>query len=375
MRWFVWLGLLCAAALPAVSLTAAGYTDSELTSGHMTVIDNQGALILETGLTVYPGDQYISENNRLYEITAVEGTLARARYLGDETQRRPDDPRIPVGSAPSPSGQLIAIYHTHDDESFIPTDGQASLPGNGGIFKVGAAFAQRLNQLGYQTEVDQTRHDPHDANAYDRSRRTVMRLLGQRPAALFDLHRDSGPPGDYQITINGQKATKMLLVVGQQNPYRQTSLEYAKSIKAAADARYPGLIRGILAAHGSYNQDLTPRTMLVEIGTQYDNRQTAEYSAALFADLVPLFLAPPPAASGAAQAATATGPAPPSPPGAPTIGSYARDIAAITGAMLLGSAVYLLLSTGGWREARRRLEHFRKIEFTNFLGARRKPKK
>jgi len=79
-RWYFWLGLLFAAALPAVSLTAAPYTSSELDSGYITVMDNQGAVILRTGLTISPDDQYLSDNNRLYEITAVEGTLAVPQY-------------------------------------------------------------------------------------------------------------------------------------------------------------------------------------------------------------------------------------------------------------------------------------------------------
>ncbi|MDR3589440.1 MAG: stage II sporulation protein P [Negativicutes bacterium] len=373
-RWFLWLGLLLAAALPAGFLTAAGYGMSELSSGHMTVLDNQGAAILKTGLVLAAGDRYISENNRVYEITAVEGTLAKARYLGDEPPGETTDRTLPVQVPAPPSGQLVAVYHTHDDESFIPSDGQAAIAGGGGIFKVGAAFAGRLTELGYQTEVDQTRHAPHDANAYERSRRTVVRLLSHQPAALFDIHRDSGPPGDDQVTVNGQNAAKMLLVVGQQNPYRQTSLDYAKSIKAAADAKHPGLIRGILAAHGSYNQDLAPRAMLVEIGTQHSRRQAAEYSAALLADLVPLFLTPATAGSSAQDAKTGMPPAVPLPSGA-AADSYGRDIAAMIGALIAGSALYLFLSTGGWPEAKRRLNHFRNIEFINFLGIRGKRKK
>ncbi len=366
-------------------LAAAADDGHELVDGYMTVVDERGAVILETGLVVRPGDMFISEDNRLYEINAVEGTLAKARFLRDEPLAAleasipaqapaappggpaPPAPAVPVpvpdviqAPSPAPPPQLIAIYYTHNDESYIPTDGTATIKGNGGIYSVGGAFARRLVELGYAVENDQTRHDPHDANAYQRSRRTFTRLLEQGPAALFDIHRDSAPLRAYQTTVDGQPATKMLLVVGRQNQNRQTTMNYAKKIKAAVDSRHKGLVRGIFIAHGNYNQDLSPRTMLVEMGTQYNTREAAEHTAALFADIVPLFLAP----ARETPAATA-------PPGGEE-GGFGRDILNIIAVLVAGIAGFLFISTGSWREAKRKLARFRRFEFTNFLGKKRK---
>ncbi|MDT8902734.1 stage II sporulation protein P [Anaeroselena agilis] len=380
-----YLALCLCLATPLAPAEAAD--PHELTAGYMTVADERGAVILETGLIVRPGDMFIGEDNRLYEINAVEGTLAKARFLRDEplaaldasipVQAPVPPPGGPVPAAPvapdtvrtpspAPPQQLIAIYYTHNDESYIPTDGKATINGNGGIFNVGGAFARRLIELGYAVENDQTRHDPHDANAYQRSRRTFKRLLEQGPAASFDIHRDSAPLSSYQVTIDGQPAAKMLLVVGRQNQNRQTTLNYAKKIKAAVDSRYKGLIRGIFIAHGNYNQDLSPRTMLVEMGTQYNSRDAAERTAAFFADTVPLFLAPPPKTPVAAAAPGSEGPP------AADEGGFVRDIVNIVAVLVAGIAGFLFISTGSWREARRKLARFRRLEFTNFLGKKRK---
>jgi stage II sporulation protein P len=352
---FLGFGLMPAA------LASPPSSGHELTSGYTTVVDEAGQIVLQTGLAVHPGDEYIGLGARLYEVTAVEGTLAKARYMRNEAPSAPAVPPVAAGR------QLIAVYYTHEDESYIPSDGQASIPGNGGIFKVGGAFAGRLTELGYQVENDQTRHAPHDANAYQRSRRTVRRLLEQKPAALFDLHRDSAPAAAYETRIGDQPAAKLLLVVGRQNPNRQTSLDYAKRILAAADSRYPGLVRGIFLARGSYNQDLNPQAMLVEVGSQHSSREAAERSAALLADLVPLFLAAP--------AAGTAGPIAPVADFAGRTASYGRDIAAILGLLAAGIAGFLFLSTGSWQEAKRKLARFRRFEFINFLGPRRKNKK
>jgi len=222
--------------------TAHGH--QEMSSGYMTLVNEQNRIILQTGILIHPGDQFIDEANNLYEVTTVEDTLARCRLIGSEPYTALE--AIPTQAPAEATQPLIAVYHTHTDECYIPSDGKPSIRGKGSIMYVGEAFCQKLQELGYQTEHDKTLHDPHDANAYHRSRRTFMRLLNNGPSALFDIHRDSAPLNTYKTTINGQEATKILLVVGRQNQNRHTTLNFAKSLKAAADAKYRGLIRGAL---------------------------------------------------------------------------------------------------------------------------------
>ncbi len=85
-----------------------------------------------------------------------------------------------------------------------------------------------------------------------------MKLLQHQPDAIFDVHRDSAPLRVYSTTINGENVSKLLLVVAAKIKIEKTTLDYARSIKAATDAKYRGLIRGIFIAHGNYNQDLSP---------------------------------------------------------------------------------------------------------------------
>ncbi|EAX46665.1 Stage II sporulation P family protein [Thermosinus carboxydivorans Nor1] len=370
---FVLLLLSMATALPPGRAAGSPYDTAELVSGYMTIVDEKGGVIFQTGLAVHPGDEFIDENDRVYEITAVEGTLAKARYVRDETYSQSEFDAIPVQAPAAPAQPpLIAIYHTHTDESYIPSDGKATEPGNGGVMLVGDSLAKRLEELGFATDHNKTLHEPHDANAYQRSRRTVMKLLERKPVALFDIHRDSAPQNIYNTTIAGAPATKILLVVGRQNQNRETTMAFARQIKAAADAKYSGLIRGIFIAHGNYNQDLSPRAMLIEIGTQYNSRDAAERSAALFADIVPAIL------NGNQQA---VGVAPAAPDGAgpahyvqPTA-SIGRDILVIAGALIAGAGAFLFLSTGSWQEAKSKLAQFKAREFQDLLWFRRKRKR
>ncbi|EGO62878.1 stage II sporulation protein P [Acetonema longum] len=356
-------------------------------SAYFTVVDEAGNIILETGMEVRVGDQFIDEDDRLFEITTVEDKKAHAVRQPETGALELFDDAVPAQASPTPNAPLIAVYHTHTDESYIPTDGTDSQKGRGSIMKVGDAFVARLQELGYRVVHSKTLHDPHDANAYYRSRRTAVKLLNNRPAALFDVHRNSAPLRTYYITIGGKEATKMLLVVGRQNQYRMTTQGFARRVKAAVDAKYKGLIRGIFLAHGNYNQDLSPRALLLEVGTQFNKRAVAERSIQLFADALPSIIPlPPPQTASAADSQQPPIPGTVNnnnqpPPGTPsgaagTAGAGSLDafynILAIVGLVVLGAGAFLYLSSGSWGEVKQKLSRLRNVEFTNFLGPWRK---
>lgn len=57
-------------------------------------------------------------------------------------------------------------------------------------------------------------------------------------------------------------------------------------IKQAADEEYPGLVKDIFIGKGSYNQDLMPRALIVEMGTHTIDKELALKSASKVADIV-----------------------------------------------------------------------------------------
>ena len=165
------------------------------------------------------GDQYLSGDNTLYEIIRVEGDTAVARAQG--TLALPDvswldsDAALPVSAA---AERLVALYCTHSDESYKPSDGTYSDPERGSIYQVAAALADALEEKGATCEVSDALHYPHDAGAYRRSRQTAVQLLKAGPDALLDIHRDGIPdPEEYAVTIGSKKASKVRLLVGRGN--------------------------------------------------------------------------------------------------------------------------------------------------------------
>lgn len=262
---------------------------------HFTLLDEQNKVVHQTGFQVYAGDIYIAADNSRYKVTEIiSENTAKCVYQGKEIM--PDVAELESQASLFNSGipvantgkkPTIAIYHTHSDESYVPTDGKESINGNGGIYDVGATMVKKFREMGFKVDYNKSNHNPHDINAYNRSRKTAASLLKDQPDVILDVHRDAVPADQYQTTVKGQEATKIKLVVGRSNPNMKTNMEFAKKIKAVMDKRDPGLSNGIYVGKGSYNQDLSPRAMLLEIGAHTNTKQDAEAAAALFADVLP----------------------------------------------------------------------------------------
>ncbi|MDO4540093.1 MAG: stage II sporulation protein P [Syntrophomonadaceae bacterium] len=275
----------CGGLIPA----AASHMETD-GDHYYRLLDSDGALIHETSLQVNEGDIYIDRDNHRWEVVKVEGRIAWCRYDGDETlpAHRASTLGADIsGVVPVESvAPVVAIYHTHSDESYIPSDGVESEYGEGGIYDVGAAFVQALEQHGFIVEYSEEAHDPHDINAYSRSRGTALDLLENRPDLIIDVHRDATSAGEYETTVEGEDATRIKIVVGSQNPNMKNNLEFAKQLKSAMDEIKPGLSNGIYVGKGDYNQDLSPHALLIEVGTHTNTKEEAEQGVEQFADML-----------------------------------------------------------------------------------------
>lgn len=279
MKSLLFRMLLCSMMLCAANALAEDWADDSIVT---TVLDNQGQTVFSLCGSVSEGDEYISQNNTLYRIKSAENGDLIAERIGMETM--PDVSWLSSGEAQavfaeqaavaaaaksnSEAKRLIAMYVTHSDESYVPTDGTQSIEGQGGIYDVAREFRDALQNLGIDVILDESTHLPHDSGAYRRSRQTAERLLKKRPDAIIDIHRDGIPNAEeYKVTLGGEDASQVRLLVGRANQNSAVNREFAKEIKAIADKQYPGLIKDIFIGKGTYNQDLSPNAILLEFGT------------------------------------------------------------------------------------------------------------
>ncbi len=367
-----WPAILLALAVVLGSFLGLSGTASsqvERETGHFTVVDEDGREIFVTAHWLAPGDVFIAADNRAYEVTSVEGDLARASFmqpmsLGSEGER----PESRLGRAVSAAlaalrgvvlgeqargGGTVVLYNSHSDESYEPTSGRPTKDW-GDVYKVAAALENALERHGFRVVRSTANHNPHDGGAYARSRRTLAELLTNRPVAAFDIHRDAVPPQAYRASVGGQDVTRITLVVGQQNQTRGQNIQFAKQLKAAADERTPGLVKGILWAQGSYNQDMLGRATLLEVGAHSNRLEEAERAVDLFAASI-------------ARVVAAAGPGVGSAPG-----GAGRAVAWIVGLVALGGGAYLAANAGAWRKIRARLSAIGARGLLNLLGLGRR---
>jgi len=267
----------------------------------VTVRDNEGNIIFQTGEPVHVEDEFINEENARYIVTSVSGAEGIAEIKQELPDSRPADYSkrvfktfasdtvffndiIPAG-APLKDTHVV-IYHTHTDESFVPTSGTASEPGDGDVLDIGKILEESLKTEGVSVTHSEALHDPHDINAYSRSRRTAVQLIKEQPDIVLDIHRDSAPIEAYETTVNGIDSSKIMIVIGRGNPNMQTNLEYAKKVKAAADKLHVGLLRGIFMGKGDYNQDLYPTSILLECGTEQMTQEDVEIAVRSLTDVI-----------------------------------------------------------------------------------------
>jgi len=380
--FFIWLGTFIILFSALIVLNQNNYfTDDNIvmTNNHLSInfLDEYGSFELErtdggyysfidkdtdkeidqTAREVFVGDKLILGDNSLYEVEKIDDDKVYCTFKGkEEISWSLDKAVISINSdlLAQKNNSSVAIYTTHTAESYVPTSGKDSKPGQGDILEVSQVIGNVLKKQGISADVSLNKHDPHDANAYQRSRRTAAQLLKTQPSTIIDVHRDGVPdPKFYAQKVDGNDATKVRLVVGRQNQNMQANLDYAKQMKAYYDEKKPGLIKGIFIAKGNYNQDLAPRSILIEVGTHTNSLEAANNGASTFASLLPEFLGITGQGAGA--------------PDKNIGGGTSSSIVWIILVFIVGAVGFLLISTGSIKGSLNKVKGFGK-EFTSYLG-------
>lgn len=189
----------------------------------------------------------------------------------------------------------VAVYSTHSSESYTAYSGESKVYGSrGGVYRASEVLCDTLAAEGVGAVVDQTIHDWPDWNkSYANSCVTAENLLTDYPnlRLLVDMHRDAGVSRKNSVAVvNGQSAAKIMLVCGSDKRYEHPNWRrneaLMEQIAAKCDELFPGLLRRVSVQTGRYNQHLSNRAILVEMGTTENTIEEVEYSARLLAEVL-----------------------------------------------------------------------------------------
>ncbi len=240
------------------------------------------------GDDVSVGDNYLSKENKFYEIVKVddESKTAIAKFVRDENLPKFNLKRSSKKVASAAKSKKVGVYHTHNDECYFTPDGVDSVYGAGGIHDVGKEFVLQLNKLGIETVYREDLHLPHNSGAYSRSQVTAAAILNQGVDGIFDLHRDSTKRSEYLAKVDGVQMSAIRMVIGAASANFEENKNFAYTIKAYADEVYPGLIKDIYIGKGNYNQQLTTRAMLFEMGCENIEKDLVKKSTPYLAKVI-----------------------------------------------------------------------------------------
>ncbi len=333
--------------VPVLLLLACPALAEEAQEGKVYAIEKEdGSVITHLAGAPDVGDEYIAEDNGHFRITAVDHTTltAAAEYLGAYVM--PDVSWLEENAQPvTAQRRAVAMYCTHSDESYTPTDGKSSDEERGGIYDVAEEFKAALEEQGITVYYSDETHHPHDAGAYRRSRATAARLVEQGVDAVMDIHRDGiEDPASYESTVDGEEMTKVRLLVGRSNQNAASNKAFAAQIKAVADEMYPGLIKDIYIGKGTYNQDLLPQAVLLEFGTYTNDKNEVMASTGHMADVMNKTLY-----------GGVTGPAPAGKAQEENTGAWTGVIWLVVAAVA-GVAIYAFVSTGSGKGAMEKMK-------------------
>ena len=208
---------------------------------------------------------------------------------------------------------LVLIVHTHGTEAYSQ-DGAISYLDDGGelarssdpkesVVAVGKTLADALNARGIETVHCTVMHDQTQyKDSYARAEETIRQYLARYPSIrlVIDLHRDSVVKSTGELVrpvtvVDGEAVAQVMCVVGsdwggQENPNWQGNLSLALKLREDLNQTYQNLCRPAYLKSSTYNQELAPYSLLLEIGSSGNSLEEAQRAAVLVADSLSGFI-------------------------------------------------------------------------------------
>ncbi|WLR43461.1 stage II sporulation protein P [Bacillus carboniphilus] len=224
--------------------------------------------------------------------------LLEEREIADEIE---EEEEKPVQEVAGPAN--IYIYHSHSYESYYPLLKDSKSPNStnpkANIIAVGAEFKNQLANKGIKAEHNDTdvtaglkERGWNYRNAYQYSKEVVVSAMqsNENLDYLIDIHRDALRKKDTTKTINGKSYARLMFVVGAGHSNFEKNLELAKKLNKLIEEKYPGLSRGVISknkstGNGIYNQDLSERALLIEVGGVDNNMDELRNCIEAFTDV------------------------------------------------------------------------------------------
>ncbi len=227
-------------------------------------------------------------------------------YLNNETFYTPNIHELLKADVTSKPTQepLVLVLHTHASEGYL-SETVAYLEGDLGevtytqaetrnMLAVGRAFVSALNKNGITAIHCTVMHDAQGlSGSYERAATSIRFFTEHYPSIRYvvDLHRDAilTADGEYVRTateVSGRSAAQILPVVGSnaggwEHENWEGNLALALQMRQVLNQNDVALCRPVMLRNNTYNQEMAPFAILLEIGTGANSIDEAMVAATL----------------------------------------------------------------------------------------------
>ena len=205
------------------------------------------------------------------------------------------------GEAPT-----VLIVHTHATEGYTKQPGESyqelyeyrTLDTDYNMVSIGAEVARILEAGGVGVIHDRTLHDAASYNdSYSAARESIQRYLQEYPSIqmVLDIHRDASDGVGGQLTtaatVGGERSAQLMVVVGTDatgnyHPAWRENLALGLKLTAILEQTDPGLTRPVNLRAQRFNMDLTPGSLLIEVGAAGNSHAEALTAAGALAKAI-----------------------------------------------------------------------------------------
>ena len=237
--------------------------------------------------------------------TVLETTIEGGMRIKNETGYWVDAAQIlsegPGLTLPA-EGPQILIIHTHASEAYTQagvdryaaSDNSRTEDTQFNVVRIGDELAEILTEAGLNVVHDRGIYDyPSYTGSYARAEAAIAQYLDSFPdiRVVLDIHRDALGSGDvvYKTMAEeeGTVASQIMLLVGTdesglEHPFWRGNLAFALYLQNAVNSAFPTLMRPVLLVSQRYNQQLTPGSLIVEVGSSGNTLREALAAIRLF---------------------------------------------------------------------------------------------
>lgn len=204
---------------------------------------------------------------------------------------------------PDEPGPKVLIIHSHSCEAYTQSEGHAYIPSENcrtldlenNMIAVGDALTEALADLGVEVIHDRTLNDyPSYNRSYAVAREKIEAYLEAYPSLVMvlDLHRDAlDEPVRETVERDGQTLAPLMLVVGTDegglsHPHWDRNLSCGLKLQAIGNRDAPSLFRALSFRQSRFNGDMTPGSLIVEVGSTENTLPEAVASMSYLAEYV-----------------------------------------------------------------------------------------